>query len=89
MLLMQGFRRFQGTYALPLTVGGLTPQYHRFYNGLPVWQPGNADGADTEHPGGYTRSVDRDSGALKWTHPEDAEYLVWETQAFWGEHAAQ
>ncbi|KAK4102498.1 hypothetical protein N658DRAFT_339775 [Parathielavia hyrcaniae] len=88
ILLVQGLRRFQGIYALPLTVGGLAPLSRKFYNGVPVWQPGNGDVA-TEHPGGYSRTVDGDSGAVKWIHPDDAEYLVWETGAFWGEFAAE
>ncbi|KAK4152614.1 hypothetical protein C8A00DRAFT_16102 [Chaetomidium leptoderma] len=86
MLLVQGFRRFQGAYAQPLTVGGLAPQSRQFFDGLPVWTSADGDPV-LEHPGGYQRSVDPDSGALRWTHPENDD-LVWETEAFWGEHAA-
>jgi hypothetical protein len=82
----QGFRRFQGMRALPITVGGLTPRSRRFFNGVPVWRLNGID--QDEHPGGYVRSVDGTSGAVKWTHSESGD-LVWETAAFWGEHAQQ
>ncbi|KXX77148.1 hypothetical protein MMYC01_207562 [Madurella mycetomatis] len=86
MLLAQGFRRFQGMCAVPLTVGGLTPRLRQFFNGRPVWR---VNGANlVEHPGGYQRSVDPDSGAVKWTHDEDPE-AVWETLALWDVDAAQ
>ena len=80
MLLVQGFRRIQGAEHLRhLSVGGLTPRLYRFYDGQPIWGPDNL----LEHPGGYQRSVDASSGAIKWTHPEDPTILVWETPAFW------
>ncbi|AEO69952.1 uncharacterized protein THITE_2171159 [Thermothielavioides terrestris NRRL 8126] len=83
-LMAQGFRRFQGMCALPISVGGLTPRSRRFFNGVPVWHPNGVD--QDEHPGGYVRSVNGTSGAVKWTHSESGD-LVWETAAFWGEHA--
>jgi len=89
MLLSQGFRRFQGMCetATPLTVGGMTPLLRQFYNGLPVWRGVNGGNVD-RHPDGYHRSVDVESGAVKWTNAEDGE-VVWETEALWGEHAGQ
>jgi len=56
-------------FAVPLTVGGLAPWSRQVFNGRPVWGVNNANLA--EHPGGYRRSVDPGSGALKWTHTED------------------
>ncbi|KAH6622675.1 hypothetical protein F5144DRAFT_336230 [Chaetomium tenue] len=85
-LLVQGFRRFQGMCAMPISVGGLTPLGRQFFNGLPVWKS-EVDGAEVavvDHPGGYQRSVDAESGAVKWTHPDDADDVVWETPALWG-----
>lgn len=85
MLLVQGFRRFQGLYAMPISVGGLTPRFRQFFSGRPVW---GMEGVNLDHPGGYQRSVDADSGAIKWTHPEDPE-LVRETPTLWDVPAGQ
>lgn len=89
-LLLQGFRRFQGTCAAPppLTVGGLMPHGRLFFNGLPLWRVSGTNVNVVEHPGGYRRWVDPDSGAIKWTHDEDPEAVVWETFALWGVNAA-
>ena len=86
-LLVQGFRRFQGLCALPISIGGLAPIGRQLFDGLPVWRS-EVDGAEVavfDHPGGYQRSVDAESGAVKWTHPENAADIVWETPALWGE----
>ncbi|KAK0701106.1 hypothetical protein B0T21DRAFT_321997 [Apiosordaria backusii] len=57
MLLVQGFRRFQGACAPQVSVGGLTPQLRQFYNGQLIWAA--PEGMNVlEHPGGYQRSVD-------------------------------
>ena len=81
-LLAQGFRRLQGLYAFqPLEVGGLTPPSRLFFDGQPIWRVNGAN--VVEHPGGYKRSVDLDTGAVKWTHDGDPTEVVWETAAFW------
>ncbi|KAL2255464.1 hypothetical protein VTK26DRAFT_3346 [Humicola hyalothermophila] len=86
VLLAQGFRRYQGACAAQaLSVGGLTPRFRLFYNGLPVWRA--EDRNLLEHPGGYQRSVDANSGAVKWTHPENPDEVVWETPPFWSVQA--
>ena len=64
-----------------LAVGGLQEHSREFFSGRPVWQ---VDGASTDHPGGYQRSVDAATGALKWTRGEHPEKIVFETQHFWG-----
>ncbi|KAL2160783.1 hypothetical protein VTH06DRAFT_980 [Thermothelomyces fergusii] len=94
-LLLQGFRRLQGMYAWPLTVGGLTPIGRRFYDSVPLWRDPNREGPYIAaiHPGGYRRSVDPNTGAVRWTlnRPGSQEPVdvVWETPAFWGEHGLQ
>ena len=61
---------------MPISVGGLTTRIARqLFNGIPVWGL-EVDGvAVPNHPGGY-RSVDAESGAVKWTHPENADDVV-------------
>lgn len=79
-MMVQGFRRCQASTAGTLTVGGLTEHSREFFSGLPIWRYGGV--SRKEHPGGYTRVVDEDTGALKWVH-EDDPVDVWETMAFW------
>ncbi|KAI8715920.1 hypothetical protein NCS52_01101000 [Fusarium sp. LHS14.1] len=79
-LLAQGWRRCQTKYAPPLSVGGLTMHSREFFNGQPIWKHGGKK--SRSHPGGYERSVDTATGALKWTRPGDDE-VVWETDALW------
>jgi hypothetical protein len=57
------------------------------FDGVPFWKSevNGAEVAVLDHPGGYQRSVDAESGAVKWTHPENADDIVWETPALWGE----
>jgi len=71
-----------------LSVGGLLSDMEKrvFFNGRPFWRV-SADAATTtegvaDHLGGYRRSVDADSGAVKWTRDGNSE-VVWETLPLW------
>ncbi|KAG4254570.1 hypothetical protein FPRO03_06910 [Fusarium proliferatum] len=78
-LLAQGWRRCQGEFAVPFTVGGFVPCSREFYTGLPIWE---IDGRrQRSHPAGYQRAVHHENGALVWTH--GANPAEWETGAFW------
>ncbi|KAK3317509.1 hypothetical protein B0T19DRAFT_405201 [Cercophora scortea] len=79
-LLAQGWRRCQGMSAAgQLTVGGLREHTREFFSGRPIW---NVDGVHSgDHPGGYQRSVDATTGAVRWTHEEYPD-VVAETLSF-------
>ena len=86
-LLLQGWKRCQVMSALAgapdgLIVGGLRPESREFYTGRPIWR---VDGLRyASHPGGYSRSVDAVSGALKWKHEEHAGEIE-ELGPLWGD----
>ncbi|KAF5252257.1 hypothetical protein FANTH_2813 [Fusarium anthophilum] len=78
-LLAQGWRRCQGEFASPFTVGGFVPCSREFYTGLPIWEING--GRQNSHPTGYQRAVHNENGALIWTH--NVNPTEWETGAFW------
>ncbi|KAK3317701.1 hypothetical protein B0T19DRAFT_469449 [Cercophora scortea] len=80
-LLVQGLRRLQGNRAQQHpTLGRLESPLRQFYNGRPAWR--TPDGLlSAEHPGGYRRVVDVNTGAMKWVHQEDPDFAVWETDS--------
>lgn len=77
--MVQGLRRCQATAARPLTVGSLTEHRREFYTGRPLWRV--SDAVSVEHPEGYVRFVDADTGALGWAHAGGD--IVLETDGFW------
>ena len=85
--LVQGFRRCQSYWPVPLPasgVGGLFPEHKcEFFSGRPAW---NVNGTlYGEHPGGFYRDIDVESGAFYWTHDNGPPPggRVWDTEAFW------
>ena len=81
-LLVQGWRRCQGSMAGQLTVGGLTTNSWQFYSGRPTWKVNGVKQVD--HPSGYQRSVDVATGSMMWK-PEGSELpAVVETWPVWG-----
>lgn len=78
--MVQGFRRCQAQCASTLTVGGLTEHGREIYTGGPTWRVDNA--TYVNHPGGYYRMVDEETGVLRWTHDDGFEG-AWETGPFW------
>ncbi|KAI8683105.1 hypothetical protein NCS56_00434400 [Fusarium sp. Ph1] len=80
-LMVQGLRRCQVGTPGPLTVGGLTETHRKFFSVQPIWSL-NGNPSYT-HPGGYSRVVDKETGALGWVHPEQDPQGAWETGAIW------
>jgi hypothetical protein len=80
-LLVQGLRRCQGSAAPRLTVGTMTEYRREFFTGRPVWR--HEGQSSLEHPEGYVRQIDPDTGALFWGNPLVQEESVWETAPLW------
>ncbi|RSL86981.1 hypothetical protein CEP52_015658 [Fusarium oligoseptatum] len=80
-LMVQGLRRCQVGTPGPLTVGGFTETHREFFSGQPIWSL-NGNPSYT-HPDGYSRVVDKETGALGWVHSEQDPQGAWETGAIW------
>lgn len=81
-LLLQGVRRCQGATATSAAPGGVRPLYREFFSGLPVWKA-SGGGFAYEHPGGWDRVLDVNTGAFYWTKDGSPTSLVWDTRYFW------
>lgn len=86
-LLVQGFRRCQGEYALDVSLYQMRPSEREFYNGRPLWK---IDGRLYTKPWDYHRLVDRTYGAFYWARPGDSNPVLdpngntlWDTEPFW------
>lgn len=81
-----GLRRCQAETAPPLELDGYTRRF-QWWSGKPFWV---ANGfTSTEHPNGYMRTWNQDTGAWHWAHQDgtpvmDADgNVVWDTGALW------
>lgn len=86
-LLVQGYRRCQGSRATDMTLYGQRPFLREFYNGRPLWK---IDGKTYTKPWGHCRLVDPVFGAFYWTERDGSSPLldqdgrkVWDTEWSW------
>ena len=87
-LLVQGVRRCLGLRSLPVILGDLTPTFRQFYSGKPMWTTGKVTRGD--HPDGYVRDLDPDTGAFFWTIDGQALLdsdgrIIWDTVGLWAD----
>ncbi|KAH6976633.1 hypothetical protein EDB80DRAFT_739934 [Ilyonectria destructans] len=87
-LLVQGFRRCQGSRPMDVSLYAVRPSRREFYTGRPLWKL--EDGKTYGSPWGHTRKVDPTHGAFFWTDTDGSTPLldqnddrVWDTKAFW------
>lgn len=86
-LLVQGYRRCQGSWATDIVLYGQRLFLREFYNGRPLWK---VDGKVYSRLWGYSRLVDSMFGAFYWTERDGSTPLmsqsgdkVWDTESSW------
>lgn len=92
-LLLQGYRRCQSSWSVPVSLGGMIPHSHEFFSGRPIWKLPSGR-LQLNHPGGYNRAVDASSGAFFFgdgADParDDHGNVAWHTEPFWTLSAQQ
>ena len=86
-LLLQGYRRCQSRWSVPISLRGAFLHSHEFFSGRPIWKLPTG-GLQFKHPDGYTRAVDESSGAFFFEDGagparEDHGNIAWHTISFW------
>ncbi|EPE04774.1 hypothetical protein F503_06323 [Ophiostoma piceae UAMH 11346] len=86
-LLVQGFRRFQGLHRTNVHLNGLAAETVDLFTGQPRWR---INGTLTRQPFGYTRALDRNTGAFYWLDEhgnvlmDQQGNFIWDTTRLWG-----